>query len=780
MRKLGIIIIISSLLPQILIAQTTKQLTQTIRGVVTDRASGESLAGITVELVGRSMGTATGADGRFVLQNVPIGRHSFYVHSTGYEPTIIKEVLVGSAREVYLEVALAEKVITLTEIEVTPKINKSGSLNEMALLGAQMFSVEEASRFAGGMDDPARLVSSYAGVATPSVSNNGISIHGNAPSLLQWKLDDVEIPNPNHFADVDVLGGGFLSALSSNVLGNSDFFIGAFPAEYNNAVSGVFDMRLRNGSTQKHQHTFQLGMLGIDVASEGPIHKANQSSYLINYRYSTTGLLEKIRGKQDMGGTLGYQDLNFKVNFPTKKAGTFALWGMGLVDEVAPILDDLAERKYLDDGILSAAKQKSGAAGISHRYLFGNRRTSLKTTMAVTHLGNSIGEEFYDLAGERSPRTDLVANTTNLVVTSALNHKFNARHTLKTGVTVTNMQYHMNLDFTPFFGQPLENFTHSKGSTQLISAYSGSRIKLRRDLTLVAGLNAQYLALNGKATLEPRVSLKWEATPKNSFAVAYGLHSRMEKPDVYFVKDENGMLPNTELDFIKSHQLLFSYVYRISEDMNLKIEPYFQSLYDVPVTDTGSYSIVNRREFYMTELLVSKGKGTNYGVDLTFSKYLTQGMYYMVTASLFDSKYAGGNGRWYDTRYNRRFIVNGLVGKEWMFDRNMLSVNIKGSVLGGQRYTPVDEAATAAHPDKEVQYDESRMYSRQFRPMLIGDFTVSYRLNRSRVAHEFALKSVNATGQKEYIEHRYNLKTQAIEPYRTATSLFNISYRFEF
>jgi len=198
------------------------------------------------------------------------------------------------------------------------------------------------------------------------------------------------------------------------------------------------------------------------------------------------------------------------------------------------------------------------------------------------------------------------------------------------------------------------------------------------------------------------------------------------------------------------------------------------------VTDTGSYSIVNRREFYMTELLVSKGKGTNYGVDLTFSKYLTQGMYYMVTASLFDSKYAGGNGRWYDTRYNRRFIVNGLVGKEWMFDRNMLSVNIKGSVLGGQRYTPVDEAATAAHPDKEVQYDESRMYSRQFRPMLIGDFTVSYRLNRSRVAHEFALKSVNATGQKEYIEHRYNLKTQAIEPYRTATSLFNISYRFEF
>ena len=753
---------------------------QVIRGTVTDGASGQPLSGAVVELEDGPAGTSTDDAGGFVLPRVPIGRHTVRVHHKGYQPAVLKEVLVGSAREVYLEVTLTERVISLDEVEVTPRVNKSGALNAMALLGGQLFSVEEAGRFAGGMDDPARLVSGYAGVATPNISNNGISIRGNAPSLLQWRLEGVEIPNPNHFADVDVLGGGFLSALSSHVLGNSDFFVGAFPAEYSNAVSGVFDMQLRPGSSRSYQHTFQLGMLGIDLASEGPISRKAGSSYLVNYRYSTTGLLEKLRPEEDMGGTLGYQDLNVKLNFPTAKGGAFTVWGLGFVDEVKPVPDDPEAREYAEEGILSAAKQKSGAAGISYRHLFADRRTSLKTTLAATHLGNRIDESFYDPDDRKSPRTDLTARTTNVILTAILNHKFGTRHTNRTGFTWTHMHYDMDFDFTPVFGGPLENYARSSEGTDLVSAFTSSLVALRPDLALTAGLNVQHLRLNGRTTVEPRAGLRWEVTPRSSLAMGYGLHSRMEKPDVYFVKGGNGTLPNKDLAFTKSHHIMFSYVYRIAEDMSLKIDPYFQSLFDVPITENGGYSILNRKEFYITELLVSKGRGRNYGVDVTFSKYLTGGMYYMATASLFDSRYRAGDGRWYNTRYNRKFIVNALIGKEWMFNRDMLGINLKGSLLGGQRYTPVDMPATLQHPDREVQYDGTQMYRKQFPARFIGDFTVSYRLNRRRVAHEFAVKSVNATGQKEYINHRYNLKTGRIEPYFTATSLFNISYQLAF
>ncbi len=785
MRRLTIRIVLISLVsycffPQVLFPQEKEQLSQCVRGVVTDMASNEPLYAVTIVLDTTQTGVMTDEKGMFVLNNVPIGRHTLYVSSIGYETVVIKEVLLGSAKEVYLEIPLAEKAMELGEVVVKPRINKAKSQNEMAMLGARMFSVEEASRFAGGMDDPARLVGAYAGVATPNVSNNGISIHGNAPSLLQWRLEGVEIPNPNHFADVDALGGGFLSGLSSNVLGNSDFFIGAFPAEYSNAVSGVFDMRLRNGNSQKYQHTFQFGLLGIDFASEGPISKKYDSSYIINYRYSTTSLVEQIKGKESMGGTLGYQDLNLKLNFPTQKAGTFSLWGVGLIDEVDPILENPAEWKYVNDGILAGAKQRSGSAGLSHKYLFGNRKTSLNTTLAVTHLDSHIDEEFYDLDENKSPRTDMLANITNLIFTSSVNHKFGLHHSNKTGVTWTNISYDMNLDFAPIFGNPLENFANSDGRTNLISAYTNSKININSQFILTVGLTVQYLVLNGNATLEPRIALKWQATPKNSFAVGYGLHSRMEKVDVYFVKDESGNQLNRDLDFSKSHHIMLSYNYRISEDMNLRIEPYYQYLYDVPVTENGSYSILNRKNFYITEILVSKGEGRNYGLDLTFEKYLTKGIYYMITASLFDSKYRGGDGGLYNTRYNRRFIANGLIGKEWMLGRDILGLNLRAGVMGGQRYTPVDEAVTLSHPAKVVQYDETVMYSKQFSPMFIGDFSISYKMNRKHIAHEFAIKSVNATNQKEYVEHRYNMKTQQIEPYMYATSMFNVSYRIEF
>lgn len=761
-------------------AQKTNRLTQTIRGTVTDKSSGQPLPAATVEITNILRNTITDEEGKFILDSVPIGRHTIYTSDKGYEPTIIKEVVVNSAKEVSLEIELTEEGTVLDEIVIHPKFNKEQSLNEMSLLGVQMFSVEEAGRFAGGMDDPARLASNYAGVSTVGTTQNGISIRGNAPSLLQWRLEGIEIPNPNHFADVEGLGGGFLSALSSNVLGNSDFYTGAPPAEYQNAVSGIFDMRLRNGNIQKHQHTFQLGILGIDYATEGPISKELNSSYIINYRYSTTGLLEKIRRNKDMGGTLGYQDLNFKLNFPTHKIGIFSLWGVELSDEVNPTLDLPSEQKYLDDGLLSSAKQKSGATGVSHHYTFGNYKTTIKTTVAGTHMSNHIDEEFYDLQENKTPKTNLTNNNTHLVLTSAIKHKFNPNFSTKTGVTLTHIQYDMDLDFSEFFGQPLENVGQAKENTNLIAGYTQALIRLNNEISLTTGLNMQHLSLNGKTVMEPRASLKWQTAPKSSLAIGYGLHSRMEQPDVYFVKDSEGNFPNKALGFTKSHHFLLFYAYKFSENLNLKIEPYFQSLYNVPVSETGSYSILNRKDFYITQGLVNKGKGQNYGIDLTLSKYMEKGMYYMLTASLFESTYKVADDNWYNTRYNRKFIINGLIGKEWLLGRDVLSINLKASVMGGQRYTPVDETATLAHPDKEVQYDETKMFSEQFSPMFIGDFSIGYTLNRERVAHMFSLKSVNATRQREYQEHKYNIVSQKIEPFYKANSLLNISYRIDF
>lgn len=515
------------------IPQSSGRPVQTLRGVVNDRASGHPIPYATIQLTDiPGLGMMCDSLGRFALPKVPVGRHSVQASFMGYESVTVREILVTSAKEVYLEIALQESVNELSEVVVRAH-NRNEAMNKMAVAGARMLSVEEASRYAGGFDDPARLVASFAGV-TPSVSNNGISIHGNAPHLLQWRLEDVEIPNPNHFADIATLGGGILSSLSAQVLGNSDFFTGAFPAEYGNAVSGVFDMKLRNGNNQRNENTFQVGIMGIDFASEGPLSKKHKASYIFNYRYSTTGLLNV-----GLGGKMDYQDLNFKLNFPTRHAGTFAVWGTALLDKYKSSLEKNPDKwDYLEDAGQGRSTQYMAAGGVTHRYFF-NENTLLKTTLAGTYSDQEAIQTTYDREFNPLPNIDQNSRSTNLILTSSLNRKVNNRFTNKTGLTFTQMFYNMNLELAPFIDQPLETISKGDGNTSLISAYNSSAWGINDKLSLNFGLHGQLLTLNNRWTLEPRASLKWQTNTRTSFALAYGMYSRMEKMDVYFVKTQS-------------------------------------------------------------------------------------------------------------------------------------------------------------------------------------------------------------------------------------------------
>ena len=760
------------------------ELRQAIRGVVTDAASGEAVAFASVVLAEDEEGRATvsDTDGAFRLDGVPLGRHTVVVTFVGYEPAMVKEVMVSSTKEVYLEIALKESVKMLDEIVVRPHINKEHPLNSMATTGARMLSGEEASRYAGGMDDPARLASAFAGVSADG-NSNGISIHGNAPHLLSWRMEGVEIPNPNHFADISILGGGVLSSLSSHVLGNSDFLTGAFPAEYSNAVSGVFDVKLREGSNQNYEHTAQVGTLGFDFASEGPLGKERGlASYIVNYRYSALGFAQRTGLMSMDDETIDYQDLNLKLHLPAGKAGTFAVWMTGLIDHYAMENSDTSQWKSKIDENYSASKQYMVAAGIGHSYFFPHGG-QLRTTLAATYFKEHAYVDFYNERIEHDiPWLDMNRNFSNLIAEVAYSHKFSARFTNKSGLNYTRLFYTMDMAKSPHIGGALLPVYDGDGSAGLLTAYSSNAFRINNKVTLNFGLNAQYLTLNDSWTLEPRLGLKWQPTARAAIAAAYGMHSRMEKVDVYFV-EANGRFVNKELDFTKAHHFMLSCGLKLSENTNLKIEPFYQYLYDVPVEADGSYSVLNRSDFYVDKALVNEGKGRNYGVDLTVERYLSRGWYAMLTGSLFNSRYSGGDGRWHQTRYDRGFVLNTLGGKEWMLGKrkqNVLGLNLRLTLQGGDRYSPVDLEATLADPDNDVQYDESRAYSRQFEPMFLAGFTASYKMNRKKVSHEFALKLINATHTESYIGHLYNYHTKEIEPYKTTLSIPNILYKIEF
>jgi hypothetical protein len=756
------------------------QSTQNIRGVVRDKLSSVPLEYATVAVIGvhSPSGTTTDSLGQFVIRNVPVGRYDIQVSFVGYEPLLLKEILLTAGKEAYLELLMTENANTLNEIVITPEVNKSQPLNVMALGSARMFSMEEAGRYAGGFDDPARLAAAFAGV-TSSVGNNGIVVRGNSPKFLQWRLEDVELPNPNHFADVAAFGGGGLTAFSSQLVGNSDFFTGAFPAEYGNALSGVFDMKLRNGNNQKRENTFQLGAIGIDVASEGPFRKDGMASYIFNYRYSTMALLSSVLPEN--AGAVRYQDLSFKLNFPTSHAGAFSLWGIGLVDRSGQkAKTDPMQWNYATDREEQDVKQSMGAFGVNHRINLKNN-AYLKTSLAATVSHLDYDTERLNDNLQFAPQSAIKNTNWNFVFSSFINRKFNVSHTNKTGVRITGLKYNMLLR-EAHHQQSLETIVNETGVSALLAAYSSSSLNLSDALTLNIGLTAQLFTLNGRYAIEPRAGLRWKFNANHSVGLSYGLHSRLEMLYLYFTKPATGELMNKNLDFTRAHHLVATYDQSFGGDYHLRVEPYVQQLFGVPVVAGSSFSLINvQHDWFIPDRLENSGKGFNYGIDATFEKYMSQGFYYMFTASLFDSRYRAGDGVWRNTRYNRRYVFNLLGGKEWMTGRNrqnIFNANVRLSYQGGDRYSSVELAAS--QQAEKIVYLEKDAFSQQYAPAFLCHFTVAYKINRKNIAHEFAIKVINATMNREYLGHKYNFTTRTVDVDSEYMIVPNISYKIEF
>jgi len=766
------------LIPAVAGAQTN-QAVQTIRGQVCDVASGEPMIGVTITVEnGTTMATVSDLDGNFEIKNVPVGRHSVRASYIGYEPVLLKEQLVSSGKELVLTLRMRESVSELGEVVVKPRVNKQQPLNEMAQVGARMFSVEEASRYAGGMADPARTASMFAGVATGGATN-GISIHGNSPQMLQWRVEGVEVPNPNHFAEITEAGGGVFTSLNGTVLANSDFLTGAMPAEFGNALSGAFDMKMRVGNNTKHEHAVQVGTLGVDFASEGPLGKNTKASYLVNYRYSFLEIAKKLHAINMEHETLDYQDLSFKFNIPTSKAGTFAVWFTGLIDNYESNATDPSEWETLWDSNDSWSRQRSCALGLNHTYRFKTGGT-LHSSLAFTGAYRKLGVDDYDEQMTLMPDMRGRNSQWNVIISTQHQHKFSSRYTMQNGFEHQHLDFNTWMDYIKVVGGPLYRVYESEGNTGLTRLYTNHKVALSSRLSAVAGVNVMWFNLNNQWLVEPRVSFQYKTSPSSTISIAYALNSRKETTDTYFVVGGY----NQDLGLTRSHHISASFAQRLGENAMLKIEPYWQWLFDVPVEQGSTYSILNHNLFYQDRALVNEGAGRNYGVDFTLERYLKDGFYGMITATLFKSEYRDAQGQWHHTRHDRGYITNILGGKEWMVGRgrkNVFGLNGRLTMMGGDRYTPMAPGTTyddvAKRPDRAIPQDGSDPFSQQMSMNVGYAFSVKYTINKRHTSHHFILEYLQ---MRSFQGQTFDIRTHNLVDKFTSLTFPNIAYRVEF
>ncbi len=766
------------------LSQESSGLSQTVRGQVVDMETHATLPGATVIILNTDplIATATDNDGNFRIDMVPLGRYNIEIRFIGFKPQIIPETQVTASKEVVLEVQLQEEAYSLEDVIVKPSIDKTGTINSMATISARTFSAEETRRYAGGMNDPARMASAFAGVAVGNVQDNAIIIRGNSPKGVQWKLEGVEIPNPSHFAGANVAGGGFTTLFSNHMLSSSDFFTGAFPAEYGNALAGVFDIKFRNGNNEKREYAFQAGVMGIDFAAEGPFIKNRKSSYLINYRYSTFGLIKSFIPSEQVPE---YQNLSFKFRFPLKDRGEISLWGIGGNDKNAePVTADSTEWNYEWDRVKYELSTNVGAAGITYKKIINESAYLHSSLVAST---SNFTMDMKKMNNNYNLRDSLFINNTEskYTFTSFLNKKFSKTHTNRSGVILSKIFYDSQTKGR-YEGEMID-FTNSRGNSYIFQAYSQSKFDLSSKLLMNIGVHAQYFFLNKEYSVEPRLGIRYKLNAKNELSIGYGNHSQVEPLKVYlYQKEDNGQLsfPNRDLGLSKAHHLIIGYDYYITSNLRLKIEPYFQYLYNIPVVENGTWSMINYElEFMFNKTLINNGTGQNIGIDFSLERFLKNNYYYLMTASLFDSKYIAGDGNIYNSRFNKNYVLTILGGKEFVFNKNegrnsVLSINGRISIMGGHRTIPVNE--TLSYLEKEIVYDYSTPYVAQSPTDIFVDLTVSYRRNKKKYSSIWTIQAKNITGSASNYMYQYHLREDRID--HTCENVFvpEISYRIEF
>ncbi len=739
----------------------SQEATQIIRGVVVDKDAQITLPGASLVIAGSDpqIGTTTDMNGEFSFGKLPVGRYDIIIYYVGFETTTASNVLLSSGKETVLHIELTEAVSILGEVVITAEENKSETINQMAIVSAKKLNIEEAGHVAGSLDDAGRMVSSFAGVAVNPSGTNDIIIRGNSPKGMIWRLEGLDIPNPNHYAEEGSSSGG-ISILNGAALDNSDFFTGAFPAEYGNAYSGVFDMTLRNGNNQKREYAIQAGFKGLDATLEGPFSKKHPSSYLVNYRYSTLAILRSI-GINLYGDALPeFQDITYKFKIPTKRMGVFTFFGIGGISKVHE-----EENSFTND-----YQTNMGVFGLKNVF-FINKSTYITTIIAYTGSKNKMDYKKPDSANTFITRAADNFTYQTPKISFAINKKFNARNVLKGGIVGNFIGFHLFSDRYNYEIDELVTEVNDSGSTALLQAFANWKHRFNEKFTLIAGLHSMYLFLNNKYTIEPRLGIKWQLNPKQSLNLGLGLHSKMESLSTYYAQhilaDGVVSLPNNDLNFSRAAHIVFGYENMLTENLFLNVEVYYQYLYDVPVEDslTSSFSVLNYNSGHTNRSLVNSGTGRNIGLEITAERYFSQNYYFMGTVSLFDSKYKAMDNELRNTRYNTNYVLNALGGKDFNIGKNkkkrILSLNMKFSWAGGQRTTPIDIDQSRIQ-GYTIRYEELA-FSEQWPDFFRIDFKVSLSRNRKRATHTIEIDIQNITNQLNVTGNYYDIDTGQIK-----------------
>ncbi len=730
---------------QLVLAQQNQQIT----GRVEDQTTHTGLAGASIILVQDTItsGTTTDASGVFVFKNISPGRYTLKVSYTGYE-TVQQELLVISARRSEVVVSLREYQNTLDEVEVVSSRAQSYEPGEHSITN------EKALRLPANFFDPVRVITSYPGVMTANDQNNAIVIRGNSPAGLLWKINGLDVVNPNHlanagtFSDKSASYGGGVNIISSQLMERTDFFTGSLPAQYGNTLSGVIDMKLRGGDTTEYHYTAQASLIGLDLAAEGPVNKNNNTSFLANYRYSTVGLLSQL-GAKFGDEDISFQDLTFSLNSSLSKARSISWFGFAGASKNSFEHKDSTDWEFEKDQYDIEYRSTNFGTGLVFNQSV--RNTNLSTGVSVS--GSQQSRDQTASPQIMMGRPDVIYedrfDLDKLLISAfgRMSAKMN-NYLIETGVQVNYMSDDILL--VNRTGSTPETIDYGSVDGFLFQPYAQWKVFLSDKWSALTAVRYVYFTYNQTGSVEPRIAFEFLPTSNSSFKVSYNLVSQLQSVATY-AND------NKDLELTKSHHFDLGYTFVSDKGFRFSSTAYYQKLFDVPIEEfSSSYSLLNEIEVYPYSGLISKGVGSNYGLEALVEKYFFDKSYFIMGASYYRSQYKGSDGVERSTRFDGNYSIKVTYGREWtkMKKQSQRSFGVSSRMLylGGLRESPIIPTQLAPG----TIYDPEKVFEDKLKDYFRVDLRLNWRKNKKNYTRTIAIDIQNVLNVQNEAYHYYD------------------------
>jgi hypothetical protein len=656
-----------------------------IQGKLTASDTRAPLAGADVVLLNTILGSATDLDGNFIITGVPVGNYALRFSYIGYEPLIQTDIIVRPKRITFVEAGLKISAVASRAVDVNGGYFIK---NDEQPVSITTFLREEIRRAPGSMGDVSRIIMTLPSVAKVDDQTNNLIIRGGSPLENSFYVDNIEIPNINHFPTQGASGGP-IGLLNVDFIHDVDFHAGGFSAIYGDKLSSIMNITFREGNRDEFDGQLDLNFAGFGTVAEGPLFQG-KGSWLLSARRSYLDLLVKVI---DVGTSIAprFGDFQGKITYNINPHHQLRILAIGAddhsrSDEEAAVENDMVY--YGNQDITQTT------VGMDWQALWNQKGYS---NTSVSYTASDYREDFFETGIDKQILKNRSFETTFTL--RNLNHwRLNRKHSLEFGVEAK----HLLADYDNFYaentdalGNPVPALVMNKKlSADKLTLFANYSVKPTARMTATLGLRGDYFSYNRNGYLSPRFSFSYQLNEKTTISVSTGLFTQ-NLPLVLLAQNPG----NRELKDPRAIHFVASLEHLVTENTRFTLEMYQKNYQNFPLdpNQPGLFLIdeiyYQYGFFYSHDQIIDNGKAFSRGIEVMIQKKFAKDFYGLISASYFRTGYRGFDGIWRDRIFDNRvlFSIEGgyKPNSTWEF-------SLRWIYAGGHPYTPFDMEASAA------------------------------------------------------------------------------------